>query len=89
MASRIVIAAVIGFLVAVFWFLMAFVLFTWDASGPWGTVYAWALLITCPAWLAPLGPLMPLLNAAIYAVVALVASTIIRELKKDQKSLSR
>lgn len=87
MGPRIIFAAIIGFFVALFWFVMTFIFFTWDASGPWGAVYGLMLFITCPAWLVPLAFLVPFLNAALYAAVALAVQMIIRRLKEDEKSL--
>ena len=66
-------AASAGFTVAIFWFVMAFVLFTAEPQGPWWGLYFFTLFITCPAWFVPVGPAVPFVNAGIYALVAFAA----------------
>jgi hypothetical protein len=61
-------AAVLGFLIGVFWMVMAFVFFTAEPQGVWWTLFSFAVIITCPAWF--LFPFTPIANAGLYALVA-------------------
>jgi hypothetical protein len=78
MKRILIVSAVVGFAVPVFWGVLAFV----DFNGPEGRLsdLFWdAVYITCPPWLipeeSPLGNwfVTPFLNAALYASIALVA----------------
>lgn len=75
MAKWIGVAAVVGFMVAIFWCVMFFVFFTAEPQGAGWALYFLIMLITCPAWFLGgfLGPLIPFANAGIYALVAFIA----------------
>ena len=69
---RVIAAAVIGFLVPIFWGIAAFILFNAGESF-WTTVFWWLVYLTCPFWILPGTAgmlLMPFLNAGLYGLVA-------------------
>jgi hypothetical protein len=67
MAKWVIGASVLGFLIGVFWMVMAFVFFTAEPQGMWWTLHSLALIITYPGWF--LFPFTPIANAGLYALV--------------------
>ena len=84
-AKRVAMWAFVGFLVPIFWGVMAFIFFTARESR-WTDLFWYSVYVTCPPWLLPKNSLSmwitPVANAVLYGLVALLISIGIRALKK-------
>ena len=72
---------VIGSLVPLFWGILSMILFTLP-EGPASRAFWKAVYFTCPFWRLDSAIAMFLLNGMLYAVLALVASTLPSRQKK-------
>jgi hypothetical protein len=72
MKQSIILAAIIGFAVPIFWGVLGFAFFTAPQSN-WTDLYWAAVHVSCPFWVLPLPTiLIPFLNAGLYGLIAFV-----------------
>ena len=90
MKRVVIIGAVIGFAVSIFWGIVGFLLFTAPQS-PMVDLFWKAVHITCPPWMIPesssvLGNafVTPFLNAALYAGIALTVYALLKPFRSGR-----